>query len=265
MNRKRCVFELRQSTTKICFMIFRRMRRAESMHEVQRTHNLNEFPMTPRKKISATNSTSSTMSSASSIFSQRSPTSGDAKSFSRSSSTNNSNNSHPQLDALSSSGSIYCNSSYLRLSGHSLLQHQSSLPVSGVSHSPSGTPWPLTQESGSLYYPSIYGINKLHQQLYQQASLQAFSSIQSLNGLPLTRQYSDPQTYCTQSDPELEMSSDEGSTNTLKKSPSKKFKRVLSAINFPRKIRQYQADRKRFNIYTIPVETREQLKHIYVY
>lgn len=251
------------------------MRRAGSIQEVHRSNTTNEFQMTPRKKIStgAHSTASSTMSSGSSNLSQfynRSLASPLGKSSSsNSSSTNNSNNSHQQLDKSISSASIYCNSSYLRLSAHNPVQQQSSLPASVVSSSPSGrlpsTPWPLAPESGSFYYTrSHYGLNKLHQQLYQHASLQAFSSVQSLNGLPLSRQYSDPQTYCTQSDPEMEVSSDDG-TNANKKSANKKIKRVLSAINFPRKIRQYQADRKRFNIYTIPMETREQLKHIYVY
>jgi len=47
--------------------------------------------------------------------------------------------------------------------------------------------------------------------------------------------------------------------------PNKKLKRVFSMLNFPRKIKKIQAEKNRFNIYTIPVETREQLKQIYVY
>ena len=41
--------------------------------------------------------------------------------------------------------------------------------------------------------------------------------------------------------------------------------KIINAINIPKKIKQQSMERKRFNIYTIPVETREQLKQIYVY
>lgn len=257
----------------MCFC--RRMRRAESMQDVHHPRDdVNEFEMAPRKKQSASGTSStSTISSVSSAFSQYQPSlSSPGKGSRSSSSLSQTTNSHRPLDKSSSSASIYCNSSYLiHNNPHHPLGQQWSCPVSGVTHSPTGRvpPWPLAQESGSLYYTrSIYGLNKLQQQIYQHASLQAFSSMQSLNGL--TRQYSNQtQSSCSQSD--VEFSSDESSTNsnssdsTTKKETNKKFKRVLSAINFPRKIRQYQADRKRFNIYTIPTETREQLKRIYVY
>ncbi len=41
--------------------------------------------------------------------------------------------------------------------------------------------------------------------------------------------------------------------------------RVLHALTFPKRMRQKAAEKKRFNIYSISVETREQLKQIYVY
>ncbi|CAL8110145.1 unnamed protein product [Orchesella dallaii] len=240
-------------------IVVRKMRRAESMHEVP-PPNKNEFPMTPRKKKISAHSTASTASTASSSSSlPRSLTpSHSTKGFRSSKSVDNYSNS--------SSGSIYRNSSYLRLASHLQLQNQLSLPTHGVNKSPTGLPppWPLAPSSGFYYTRSHYGLNKLHQQLYQQASLQSFSSMQNLSGAPVSRQYSDPQTYCTQSDPEMEGTSSDDS-NPDKKASHKKLKRVLSAMNFPRKIKQYQADRKRFNVYTIPIETREQLKHIYVY
>ncbi|ODM97237.1 Usherin [Orchesella cincta] len=245
----------------IIALVVRRMRRAESMHEVP-PPNKNEFPMTPRKKKISAHSTASTASTASSSSLPRSLTpSHSVKGFRSNKSIDNYSNS--------SSGSIYRNSSYLRLASHLQLQHQHSLPVTGVNKSPTGLPppWPLAPSAGFYYTRSSYGLNKLHQQLYQQASLQSFSSMQNLSGSPLSRQYSDPQSYCTQSqsDPEMEGTSSDDSNPDSKKASNKKLKRVLSAINFPRKIKQYQADRNRFNVYTVPIETREQLKHIYVY
>lgn len=253
------------------------MRRAESLNEISAStptgsrHNKDtkedlEMTTTTRQKTGNNHSTSSsTMSSESSIGSHykrhTTPLSSSNKSYSHS--------KLHHLDSGYSSGSIYRNSSYLRLSPHLQLEKHSSVPISGVSNSPTGhqPPWPLAPES--LYYTrSQYGLNKLHQQLYQQATLQAFASVQNLNAASLSRQYSDQQSFSSsQSDPDLEALSDEGSSNNSsnKKESSKRFKRVLSAINFPRKIKQYQADKKRFNIYNIPVETREQLKHIYVY
>ncbi|CAG7829749.1 unnamed protein product [Allacma fusca] len=41
--------------------------------------------------------------------------------------------------------------------------------------------------------------------------------------------------------------------------------RLISALNVPKRIKQNSIEKKRFNIYTIPIETREQLKQIYVY
>ena len=50
------------------------------------------------------------------------------------------------------------------------------------------------------------------------------------------------------------------------KNLSKSFgSRVLHVLTFPKRMRQQAAEKKRFNIYSMSVETREQLKQIYVY
>jgi hypothetical protein len=50
-------------------------------------------------------------------------------------------------------------------------------------------------------------------------------------------------------------------------SPSKSSfsDRVLNVLHFPKRIKEQQAEKNRFNIYTVSLETREQLKQIYVY
>ena len=50
---------------------------------------------------------------------------------------------------------------------------------------------------------------------------------------------------------------------------SKNFKklggRIVNIMNIPKRIKEHSHEKHRFNIYTVPMETREQLKQIYVY
>jgi len=125
--------------------------------------------------------------------------------------------------------------------------------TSSSSHSSSsqGRPWFLQT---STYYRSQY---QLHKQLSSEGSLQSFNSMQSLSAdvAPALGSHS-------LSDTEVDTIT---ITNEKKKSPKKKLRKVFQVINIPKKIRQHQAEKNRFNIYTIPMETREQLKQIYVY
>jgi len=171
---------------------------------------------------------------------------------------------------------------------HPQLKHSHSTVSEGAAPSYNnafrqGTPWFL---QSTTYYRSQFHLNKLRRQESLQGSIHSsFHSMQSINiassdpaAAASSIRSSSGNSILTHSQSlrncsDLDLISSPDSNNDLsmsepdkeKKKSMKKLRKVFQAMNFHKRIKQRQAEKNRFNIYTIPSETREQLKQIYVY
>lgn len=254
------------------------MRRSESLQEVAR----NEFKMSTKSdkglRLSSPSNTSPKSFSPLSKKSKPNSNSSTIKRGQPSSSTSfheirvvpapqrNMANAPKKLGSLATQLSLESNCS--SSSGSSNGSHHST-PVNGPNslYFSQVPPWYLYS---TPYYRSQYHLNKLHRQLSNNAgggSLHSFGSMGSLhqcNNSSSDNCIASGQVWHTDSEEENNVASSDSSEEKKRKS-SKKLKKVLQMMNIPKKIRQHQAEKNRFNIYNIPNETREQLKQIYVY
>lgn len=236
--------------------MYRKMRRAESLQEVVRR---NEFKMSKTKKglhptlsnpleslpVSKTKST------------RRLPSPSSFPEIQVAQASSRKSQFGTQLSMKSSASTSSTNSN---------CSHYSNSPSPNSLYFSQVPPWYL---HSTPYYKSQYHLNKLHKQL----SYNVGGSLQSLHSINSLNQCNHPDANCTSSTSRLgnsaftlgTSSDTECDVTTEKKKKSKKLKRVFQLMNIPKKIRQHQAEKNRFNIYTIPNETREQLKQIYVY
>jgi hypothetical protein len=213
------------------------MRRAESMQEVVRR---NEFKLSTRTKKGLQSSSSFPTDSSSSYAMSKIH---DVRTL-------------PDLKHSSSSASSSSSS------GGGIYTYQANRQV---------TPWFL---QSTTFYRSQSHLNKLRrQQSFQEGSLHSsFQSMQSLHisDGPIHLRQAVGSSSVSLRSLDLEDSSEPNDILAVenekeKKKLKKSFKKVFQVINIPKKIKQHQAEKNRFNIYTIPSETREQLKQIYVY
>jgi len=153
----------------------------------------------------------------------------------------------------------------------------SSSPPQSPTHpnNPATLPWFL---QSSAYGKSQYHYNKILRQLSSGGgSLHSFNSLQSLNNCDQQIIHHHHEDFGNLHDRSFNSGDSFYSNNSIlpptptveKKKKKLRLKKVLQMLNFPKKLRQREAEKKRFNLNNVPQETanhlRDQLKQIYVY